>query len=83
MSYLGWYGFGRAWIEMLRTDSLYVFGMKFSVLVGILSVIICIVGMLVLSKRAKKQTEETTYTAKFASVKVETVTEEEPQESEE
>ncbi len=75
LSYLGWYGFGRAWIEMLRTDSLYVFGMKFSVLVGILSVIICIVGMLVLGKRAKNKVEEASYTSKFASVKVETVTE--------
>lgn len=32
--YLAWYGFGRGLIELLRTDSLEIFGMKVSALVG-------------------------------------------------
>lgn len=82
--YLGWYGFGRAWIELLRTDSLYVFGgrVKFSVLVGILSVGICIVGMIVLSRRAKRMHEQATYTSKFESIKVQTIPEEETEQEE-
>lgn len=38
-AYLAWYGLGRAWIEGLRTDSLYLFGtgIRVSQLVAILS----------------------------------------------
>ncbi len=32
--YLAWYGFGRGFIELLRTDSLRLFGLKVSALVG-------------------------------------------------
>ena len=32
--YLSWYGLGRGFIELLRTDSLRVFGMRVSALVG-------------------------------------------------
>ncbi len=76
--YLGWYGFGRAWIELLRTDSLYIFGgkVKFSVFVGICSVILCIVGLFLLSRREKQLSAEATYTAKFRSASIETVSEE-------
>ena len=72
--YVGWYGFGRTFIEFLRTDSLYLIGdLKFSVFVGICSVILCIVGLLLLSKRAKRRKAGATYTAKFRSASVETV----------
>ena len=84
--YVGWYGFGRTFIEMLRTDSLYLIGdatskfsIRFSVFVGICSVILCVVGMLILSRRAKRLNAETTYTAKFSAASVETVPEETPQ----
>ena len=32
--YISWYGFGRAFIEMLRTDSLYVGNVKLMVVLG-------------------------------------------------
>lgn len=78
--YIGWYGFGRTFIEMLRTDSLYLIGdgtgrfsVKFSVFVGICSVILCAVGLLALSRRAKRLKAAATYTAKFSTAVVETV----------
>lgn len=75
--YIGWYGFGRTFIELLRTDSLYLIGnLKFSVFVGICSVILSIIGLTVLSRRAKRLHAEATYTAKFRSAMVETVAEE-------
>ncbi|MBQ3183467.1 MAG: prolipoprotein diacylglyceryl transferase [Clostridia bacterium] len=40
--YLGWYGFGRMFIEGLRTDSLYVGGVKISQLIGLVCVIVCV-----------------------------------------
>lgn len=85
--YVGWYGFGRTFIEMLRDDSLYLFGpVKFSVFVGICSVILCVVGLLVLSRRSKRLNAEATYTSKFSTSSVETVSDEaeetEPNEAE-
>ena len=84
--YVGWYGFGRTFIEMLRTDSLYLIGdanskfsVKFSVFVGICSVILCVIGLLLLSRRAKRLNAETTYTSKFSAASVETVAEETPE----
>lgn len=80
-TYLGWYGFGRMWIEMLRTDSLYLFKgllgetIKISVFIGAVSVIVSIIGMTVLARKAKAKAEKEAYTPKFASVKVETVEE--------
>ncbi|MBR4053428.1 MAG: prolipoprotein diacylglyceryl transferase [Clostridia bacterium] len=88
-TYLGWYGFGRMWIEMLRTDSLYLFKgwlgetIKISVFIGAVSVVASIVGMTILYRKAKKKAAQEAYTPKFASVKVETVEESEiPQEEE-
>lgn len=88
-TYLGWYGFGRMWIEMLRTDSLYLFKgwlgetIKISVFIGAVSVVASVVGMTILYRKAKKKAAQEAYTPKFASVKVETVEESEiPQEEE-
>lgn len=81
-TYLGWYGFGRMWIEMLRTDSLYLFKgllgetIKISVFIGAVSVIVSIIGMVILARKAKAKAEKGAYTPKFASVKVETIEEE-------
>lgn len=52
--YIGWYGFGRAWIEVLRTDSLYIGPLKFSVVVGILSVLASVIGIFLIYRRKKK-----------------------------
>ena len=53
--YLIWYGFGRAVIEGLRTDSLYFFGtgIRASQMVGILSVIAGVVMLVVRSRTGK------------------------------
>ncbi|MCH5183404.1 MAG: prolipoprotein diacylglyceryl transferase [Oscillospiraceae bacterium] len=86
--YVGWYGFGRTLIEILRDDSLYLIGdktskfsIKFSVFVGICSVILCVIGLLVFSRRAKKLNAEATYTSKFSAANLETVPEEAAEES--
>ncbi len=52
--YLAWYGLGRAWIEGLRTDSLYLFGtgIRVSQLVAILSFVLA--GGYILYVRLKK-----------------------------
>ena len=47
--YLAWYGFGRMFIEGLRTDSLYVGGVKISQLIGLVCFIVC-VSLLILFK---------------------------------
>ncbi len=53
--YLAWYGLGRAWIEGLRTDSLYLFGtgIRVSQLVAILSFVLA--GGYILYVRLKKK----------------------------
>ncbi len=47
LSYMAWYGLGRAWIEGLRTDSLYFFstGLRVS---QVLAIAICVVATAVL-----------------------------------
>ena len=48
LSYMAWYGLGRAWIEGLRTDSLYFFstGLRVS---QVLAIIFCVVAVVVLA----------------------------------
>ncbi|WP_276318757.1 prolipoprotein diacylglyceryl transferase family protein [Marinitoga lauensis] len=48
--YLILYSLGRAWIELLRTDSLMFMGMKVAVLISILFIIIGIVMYVLLKK---------------------------------
>jgi phosphatidylglycerol:prolipoprotein diacylglycerol transferase len=43
-AYLAWNGFGRMFIEGLRTDSLYIGGIKISQLLGLLFVVVGVVG---------------------------------------
>lgn len=54
LSYVIWYGVGRAFIEGLRTDSLYFFhtGLRVSQMVGILSAVAALVLMLIFAKTA-------------------------------
>jgi phosphatidylglycerol:prolipoprotein diacylglycerol transferase len=61
LAYLAWYGFGRMFIEGLRTDSLYIGVFRVSQVVGFLCFVIC--GVLLLyfqfrSKRKQKDAEE-------------------------
>ena len=51
-AYLAWYGFGRFFIEGLRTDSLMLGPVRFSQL---LSAVICIVGIVMLIVNIRKQ----------------------------
>ena len=54
--YFAWYGFGRMFIEGLRTDSLYIAGsdtLRVSQLIGALTFICSVAAIIVLSIRAK------------------------------
>lgn len=46
--YLSWYGFGRMFIEGLRTDSLITGGIRVSQLIGLLCFVICVTLLVVL-----------------------------------
>ena len=71
-AYLGWYGLGRAYIETLRADSLYIVGeLKFSVFVGIVCVIAAIVGEILLYRRYKEEKlEMSEYKSSFETIKI-------------
>lgn len=70
--YMAWYGFGRGFIEMLRADSLYIGGLKLSVLIGFVSFAVAIVMLIVLSKKSVKELETAiSYESKFDALKVE------------
>ncbi len=53
--YVAWYGLGRAWIEGLRTDSLYLFstGIRVSQLLAVLS-LLGAVGLLIYNYKVRK-----------------------------
>lgn len=71
-AYMAWYGFGRAIIETVRTDSLYIVGtLKFSVFVGIVAFVGGILLALILYKRDKSEKSELAdYKPAFESVKI-------------
>ncbi|MDD6810830.1 MAG: prolipoprotein diacylglyceryl transferase [Lachnospiraceae bacterium] len=57
--YLGGYGLGRAWIEGIRTDQLYVMGTTIPVsqMLAIVLVVMAIVAEIVIRSRMRKETE--------------------------
>ena len=55
LSYLAWYGFGRMFIEGLRTDSLYVGVFRISQVVGFLCFTICTTALIWLWVRARRR----------------------------
>ena len=57
LMYLGWYGFGRAIIETLRTDSLMIGPFKVSLLLGILLCVASITAIVVIRKKLSKKDE--------------------------
>ena len=83
-AYMGWYGFGRFFIEMIRADSLYVVGnLKFSVLTGALCFVGSIVMAVILYSRRKREKEELLdYSSEFASVAASATVGETPAEGE-
>lgn len=56
--YVAWYGFGRAFIEMLRTDSLRVFGYKLMVILGFLSCAAAVVAYIIVRKKSVAKIDE-------------------------
>ncbi len=66
LSYVVWYGVGRAVIEGMRTDSLYFFGtgLRTSQMVGIISAVVAVVILVVQFKRGKSATPPLGYTVK-------------------
>lgn len=66
LSYVAWYGIGRAIIEGMRTDSLYFFGtgLRTSQLVGIISAVAAIIIMVIQWKRGKGVTPPLTAAGK-------------------
>ena len=60
--YVAWYGLGRAWIEGLRTDSLYLFGtgIRVSQLLAALS-FVGAVGFIIWVRRRKNPQPEELY----------------------
>jgi len=57
-SYMGWYGFGRFFVEGLRTDSLYVGQFRISQLVGVAAVAVSLVMLLKKNKNVKGESAD-------------------------
>ncbi len=53
--YIAWYGFGRMFIEMLRTDSLYIGSIRISVLVGCLCFIVGVALLILGGEKGRKE----------------------------
>lgn len=56
--YVAWYGFGRGLIEILREDSLLVFGQKLMVYLGLTTCAAAIVFYVILLRRNRNKTDE-------------------------
>ena len=59
LSYLAWYGFGRMFIEGLRTDSLYVGSFRISQVIGLLCFVICTALMVYFLWRVRIKEKDT------------------------
>ncbi|MDE6579268.1 MAG: prolipoprotein diacylglyceryl transferase, partial [Ruminiclostridium sp.] len=55
LSFVLWYGSGRAWIEALRTDSLYAGSIKISQVVAITSAVLALIMIIYFRISAKKE----------------------------
>ncbi len=64
--YAAWYGFGRAFIELLRTDSLMLGPIKVSALLSFLLCISAITLLIVIPKRITQKEDSNEYTQLFA-----------------
>lgn len=58
LMYAAWYGFGRAIIEVLRTDSLMIGPIKVSVLVSLIACIGAVALLIYISRRQKENNQE-------------------------
>ena len=66
LSYCAWYGFGRAFIELLRTDSLMIGGLKVSALLSFALCIGAVTALTVILRRLKENDTDVEYTQVFA-----------------
>lgn len=66
LSYCAWYGFGRAFIELLRTDSLMLGGLKVSALLSFALCIGAVTALTVILKKIKAGANDVGYTQVFA-----------------
>lgn len=57
LSYCAWYGFGRGFIELLRTDSLMLGPIKVSCLLGFAACIASVTAIIVIRKKIKPEAE--------------------------
>ena len=58
LMYLAWYGFGRMFIEGLRTDSLYIGSFRISQVVGLLCFLVCTALMVYCLWRKKREAQD-------------------------
>ncbi len=56
--YVAWYGFGRGLIEILRSDSLMVFGQKLMVYLGLITCAVAIAFYVIMLRRSKTKPDE-------------------------
>ena len=64
--YCVWYGFERAIVENLRTDSLYLFGpIRVSVVVSVVIFVGALITLIVVNKKQKTAVTDTTYVEMF------------------
>ena len=56
--YVAWYGFGRGLIEILRSDSLLVFGQKLMVYLGLITCAVAIVFYVLMLRRSNNKPDE-------------------------
>lgn len=66
LMYCAWYGFGRMFIEMLRTDSLMIGPFRVSVIVSFIICAAAVTLLIVLNRRQKVTESAETYTNMFA-----------------
>lgn len=77
LMYVTWYGLGRGFIELLRTDSLLIFGtVKLNSVIGFATCVAGVIGLILLYNKSKRENAELdNYKAAFAGADG-TVTEE-------
>ena len=74
LAYLGWYGFGRMFIEGLRTDSLYVGDFRISQVVGFLCFVVSVVlTVYFLYREKRKDLDKEAYTPMYGELRGSTV----------
>ncbi len=66
LGYASWYGFGRMFIEMLRTDSLMIGSFRVSVLVSFALFVVGVSLIIFIRKKQKTAVSDITYTSQFA-----------------